>query len=313
MEGSLNSLIDQQRAALFYYSPYNFLGALSPEKQWQVFIKEKILRYEHIQNHFINEVNTESGLVVFLYEYLPWDSDFLNQPCYKLFTVLYAESSVADMVTAINTFKNDLAGSNQVYLFIDIPAEDIFLIQCLTKAGFLLVETRLHLFKNDIQDYQEERFPVKKARPVDAEKVARIAGTNRNAFDRLHADVNFPNKQADEYLRVYAQAAVNGFCDTVLIPAEVGLPVDSFLAISHLTEDSERLNTLLARIVLAAVGPANKGWHKKLVSEAVYYAKERNAAYVLMTTQATNRAVFRTCEKLNFKLGGTSHILAFHS
>jgi dTDP-4-amino-4,6-dideoxy-D-galactose acyltransferase len=29
-----------------------------------------------------------------------------------------------------------------------------------------------------------------------------------------------------------------------------------------------------------------------------------------MTTQATNRAVFRTSEKLGFKLGNTTHIFA---
>ena len=103
---------------------------------------------------------------------------------------------------------------------------------------------------------------------------------------------------------------MSGYCDDVLVPDVPNLVVDSFLAISDLKEHAAHLGTGLSRVVLTAVGPANRGWHLKLVSETVHRARAHRASYVLMTTQATNRAVFRTCEKLGFKVGGCSHVLA---
>ena len=65
-------------------------------------------------------------------------------------------------------------------------------------------------------------------------------------------------------------------------------------------------------VLLTAVGAQNRGWHHKLVAETVRCAAARHVPYVLMTTQATNRAVFRTCEKVGFQPGSTSHVLAYH-
>ena len=48
----------------------------------------------------------------------------------------------------------------------------------------------------------------------------------------------------------------------------------------------------------------------KLVAETVRRAASRALPQVLMTTQATNGAVFRTCEQLGFRLGSTSHVVA---
>ena len=66
-------------------------------------------------------------------------------------------------------------------------------------------------------------------------------------------------------------------------------------------------------MLLTAVGPVNRGWHAKLVAEIVRRTARLHLPYVLMTTQATNRAVFRTCEKLGFRLGATTHVVACHA
>lgn len=311
MEEGLSKLLAKRKKVLGFYSPYNFLKEMDVRAQFNLFIKNRIADFGQKADSFTYYFNQAEGEVVFLYEHLKWDSDFLSRKCFKLFTVLYDKEDVQTLTAAITSFKDHLVQDGFSYGFIDIPAEDIFLIQCLTRTGFQLVETRLHFFKDNLTSYQEERFPVRKAMKEDIEAVAEVSRSSRNEYDRLHADFNFPDELADEYLGVYAKAAVNGFCDMVLVPAEAGLPVASFLAISHVKEDAGKLNTRLVRIVLTAVGPANKGWHRKLVSETVHYAKNMGAAYVLMTTQATNRAVFRTCEKLGFKLGGTSNILSF--
>lgn len=112
----------------------------------------------------------------------------------------------------------------------------------------------------------------------------------------------------------HAEAAVAGtYADVVLVPDEVGLTVDSFLAIGDTAPDPAIPDSGYSRILLAAVGPENRGWHVKLVAETVRRATANQLSYVLMTTQATNRAVFRTTEKLGFRLGTTTHVFACHS
>ena len=144
----------------------------------------------------------------------------------------------------------------------------------------------------------------------EAAHVGQVAATARNAYDRFHADSWFGDARADAYLARYAENTVaNGLATTVLVPAAPDLPVDSFLAISDLRADAVALGTQLSRVLLTAAGPANRGWHVKLVAETLHRAKEMGHEAVLMTTQATNHAVFRTCEKLGFRLGATSHVL----
>jgi dTDP-4-amino-4,6-dideoxy-D-galactose acyltransferase len=209
------------------------------------------------------------------------------------------------------SFREHLLKQEDVYIFIDIPSEDIFLIQCLGMAGFKMAETRLHFFKDNVLKYNGERYQVRKATIQDLTEIVEVAKKSRNDYDRVHADFGFSTVVADEYLGVYAGSAVKGYCDAVLVPAEAGLPTDAFLALSEIKEEDAILTSRLFRIVLTAVGPANKGWHIKLVSETIHYAKELGASHVLMTTQSTNRAVFRTSEKLGFKLGGTTHIFSY--
>jgi dTDP-4-amino-4,6-dideoxy-D-galactose acyltransferase len=152
---------------------------------------------------------------------------------------------------------------------------------------------------------------VRAAAADEAVHIGQVAAAARNAYDRFHADSWFGDARADAYLARYAENTVTaGLAATVLVPDALDLPVDSFLAISDLKDDAAALSTQLSRVLLTAVGPANRGWHVRLVAETLHRAKELGHEAVLMTTQATNHAVFRTCEKLGFRLGATSHVLA---
>ncbi|QNP52647.1 hypothetical protein H9L05_02480 [Hymenobacter qilianensis] len=205
-----------------------------------------------------------------------------------------------------------MAASGAYYCFSEVPSEDTVLLQTLTASGWRLVETRLLFYHDNLESFDQERYPVRLAKAEEEAQIAQIAAENRNDFDRFHADPWFGTERADAFLARYAGAAVRGYCDDVLVPDEPGLPLQSFLAISDLKDDAALIGVGLSRVVLTAVGPQNRGWHLKLVSETVHRAREKGDKAVLMTTQATNRAVFRTCEKLGFKLGGSSHILSFH-
>jgi dTDP-4-amino-4,6-dideoxy-D-galactose acyltransferase len=191
-----------------------------------------------------------------------------------------------------------------------VAAEDTALLQALTGSGWRLIETRLNFYCPVKEVTLPVPAPVRLAQASEAEYVGQISAAARNNFDRFHADPWFGLTRADNFLACYAQAAVEGsYAAAVLLPDEFGLPIDSFLAIGDIPALSGLPGSAASRVLLTAVGPKNRGWHLKLVAEAVRRAASLQHSYVLMTTQATNKAVFRTCEKLGFRLGNTSHVL----
>ncbi|OUJ73146.1 GNAT family protein [Hymenobacter crusticola] len=306
----IEALIVARSAKLFFYSPYAGLRTLDTTKQQELFGIGKARSFTTHPQHYLFEVVSPAGPIQFLYQLLSWDTDFFGAPSYKLFTVLFADNtSLEALAHAAEVFKKELQQA-RFYCFADIPAEDSKLIQALTSAGWRCVENRLTYFHDAVATFQHSRYSVRSARADEAAHLGAIAATARNEYDRFHADGWFGPVVADAFLARYASAAVLGYCDQVLVPNEPGFPVDSFLAISDLNSDAAYLGCGFSRVVLAAVGIANRGWHLKLVAETIQRAHQLNQRYVLMTTQATNRAVFRTCEKLGFKLGGCSHILA---
>jgi dTDP-4-amino-4,6-dideoxy-D-galactose acyltransferase len=307
----LDKAYTERSGKLFFYSPYNFLKGLDNELQLKQFVQAKIKKFtKPDSNHSIYTVVVNGSSFFFLYSYLPWDTSFFQVKTFKLYTVLYTQPQAETLTKAILAFREYIMSSEKAYCFIEIPAEDILLLQCLGNAGFRTLETRLTFYHDKLESFNHQRYPVRKTTHHDIATVGRVAAEMRNEYDRFHSDSLFSQEQGDQFLRAYAEATVNGYCDTVLVPAEPGLPSEAFLAISHLQNDSDKINCQLARIVLTAVAPSCKGWHLKLVSETTHYAKNLGARYLLMTTQATNRAVFRTTEKLGFKLGGTTLILS---
>ncbi|GGF20620.1 hypothetical protein [Hymenobacter cavernae] len=305
------ALVAARAEKLFFYSPYAGVRALDQARQQELFGTGRALRFTESPDQQVFEAVTLSGVVQFLYTFLAWDTDFFGTNTYKLFTVLYdLGTPLSELAQAAVAFENHLHQQGKFYCFAELPTEDNKLAQALTKAGWRLVENRLTYFHDAISDFLHERYPVRAAQPTEAALVGAIAAAARNEYDRFHADEWFGKERADAFLARYASAAVLGYCDQVLVPAEPDKPVDSFLAISDLSADAEKLGCCLSRVVLTAVGPANRGWHLKLVAETIQRARQLNKQYVLMTTQATNRAVFRTNEKLGFKLSGSSQIIA---
>ncbi|WP_324671915.1 hypothetical protein [Hymenobacter sp. GOD-10R] len=306
----VEALIDARSAKLFFYSPYVGLRTLDAIKQQELFGTGKARSYVARPHHYLFEVASPNGPIQFLYQLLPWDTDFFGAPTYKLFTALYADKTpLAELARAAKVFKQGLK-KPRFYCFTELPVEDSKLIQALTSAGWRCVENRLTFFHDAVDSFHHARYPVRSARADQAVHIAAIAAAARNEYDRFHADDWFGQELADAFLARYASAAVLGYCDQVLVPDEPGVSIDSFLAISDLKSDAENLGCEFSRVVLTAVRTANRGWHLKLVAETIQRARALNQRYVLMTTQATNRAVFRTCEKLGFKLGGSSQVLA---
>lgn len=313
MEELNAGLLAKRASALSFYSPYSFMRGAAADRQDQLFGAGRFARFPAAPHEHLATLQPQHQPLQLLLADLPWDSEFFGTRTIKLLTALFNPTApLAGRVSAIRAWQQQQAATGSFYCFSEVPAEDTALLQTLTASGWRLVETRLQFYHDQVAEFKQPRYPVRFAQPSEADHIGRIAAAARNPYDRFHADPWFGEAQADAFLARYASAAVQGYCDAVLVPDELGLPIDSFLAISDLTDDARQLGVGLSRVVLTAVGPLNRGWHLRLVSETVQRARAKGASYVLMTTQATNRAVFRTCEKLGFKLGGSTHVLAYH-
>ena len=304
-------LLTARTAALAFYSPYHFLRSLNRVRQQELFGVGAARRH----GAEAGEELVAAGPVQWLLRHLAWDSAYFGTPTYRLLTGLFADlTSPAELRAAATDLRAQLAERGAFYAFSVVPAEDIRLLQALTGTGWSLIETRVTYYHDSVTAFDWPRYSVRLARPDESEAIGQIAAAARNPYDRFHADPWFGGARADAFLARYAAATVEGGCGAtaVLVPAEEGLPVDSFLAINDLAVDAAVLQVPMSRILLVAAGPQNRGWYRKLVAETLHRAQALGQQYVLTTTQATNGAVHYTLGKLGFKLGATAHVLACH-
>ncbi len=306
------TLVAARADVLARHSPYHFLRELPLAPQQARFGTGAALRFAtEPQAEVLSMVDTAGQ---WLLQGLPWDSDYFGTATYRLFTGLFgAETRPDQLRQAAVALGQTLAARGPFYAFSVVPAEDVALLQALTGGGWQLIETRLNFYCPTATATLPTPAPVRLARSDEAAAIGCISAAARNPYDRFHADPWFGAARADAFLARYAETAVSGtYADAVLLPDEPGLSVDAFLAIGDAPAAPDLPGSGASRVLLTAVGSQNRGWHLKLVAETVRRAAARGFPYVLMTTQATNGAVFRTCEKLGFRLGSTTHVLACH-
>lgn len=302
----LNNYLDQNNNKLFFYSPFNFERSIGNEK----LINDVIENYnELIQNNNYKIIKVGEVEFLFIFQKLDWDTKYFEIETYKLINVLTKNDS--NLSTAIEIFVKECLPEKS-YCFIEIPSEDIKLIQSLGQNKFSLIETRLTYFNNDLGNFNYPRYKVREANQLDIENLKNVASQMRNDYDRFHADSTFDKTIADNFLATYVENSILGFCNYVMVPNEDGLPSDSFLTANYFNEVSKKLDYNISKMVLSAVSSStNKGWYIKLISEMTYHLRDNiNSKCIFLNTQSTNRAVFKTWEKLNYKLGFTTHIFS---
>jgi dTDP-4-amino-4,6-dideoxy-D-galactose acyltransferase len=228
----------------------------------------------------------------------------------KLRYVLYNHQNEIALTQAIENFIQHIHSRYQ-YCFTEVPSEDLLLMQCLGKARFKLIETRLTYYCNSLDTFNQPRHDTRKATTDDTENLMRVAREMRNPFDRFHADTIFPTEIADEFLATYIQESLKGFADVVLTSATEGIPSDSFLTAKFLKHLWSDLGVNVSKMVLSAVSSkTNKGWYKKLISEMTYLLRDEGAEVIYMNTQSTNRAVISTWENLGYRFGCANHLFS---
>jgi len=309
----MTELFEARKKELYYYSPYNFIRDFLEEKQLENCILPAIHHLEIKKNSFIIDIKCNGQEHQFYVSNLEWDTSYFGINTYKLQFVLFSHHNISILAQAIHLFLEKISKEG-IYCFIEIPSEDIILLQALTSARFKLIETRMTYYRGALQHFSADRFPVRKATEDDTQNLKRVAREMRNIYDRFHADPVFSQNIADEFLATYIEQSIKGFSDIILTSNEKGIPSDSFLTANYLKNEWEKNGVKISKMVLSAVSSkTNKGWYKKLISEMTYHLRDEGAEYIFMNTQSTNRAVIHTWENLGYHYGATSHILSFNN
>lgn len=299
----MQELIEGRQEVLKYYSAYSFIRNMKDEVHLEAVCKS----FHDCEQH---TVLLQGSRFVFIYKKLPWDSQFFDQPIYKLVNVLFSGVAYDLLVEAIGVFLAQVQWQAQSIMSIEIPPEDIVLIQALGAHGFKLIESRLTYFHDSVKKFEYKRYNVKQATTDDIESLMKVAAQMRNNFDRFHADQTIANGRADAYLATYIKNSIEGFADYVMVPNEPNVPVAAFLTANYQKNEWDALGIKASKMVLSAVDTSCKGWYVKLISEMSYHLADAGADIVFMNTQTTNRAVIKTWEALGYKYGGCSHILS---
>lgn len=235
---------------------------------------------------------------------LSWDSAHFNAGMYKL-NFVPENSSPAELSSILPTKRSK---HEKLHCFAEVPSEANGAIQILIKTGFTLVESRMTYF-HLLENLNTPEKPTRAAVEEDIPWLRKTASGAVNPNDRYHNDAFFLPEAADRYLETYIEYCIRGFAETVFVP-NLEKPPHSFAALSRIhLENTEEIQPLY-RIPLTACQPENKGWHYHLCLAALHYAKNKNAAALVMTTQTSNRAVIHNCEKLGFRFGSSFHIFA---
>ena len=299
--------IDYRKNELIHYVPTSFFRD-KIDNSFDYFIKKEILAKKE-SNNKVFTIKIENEVFNFIYEFLIWDSEFFKMPTYKLSFILFETSDYEKLLKAINRFKREIIKDN--YVFIEIPSEDIFVIQALNESFFRLVETRMTYYL-DLKNFNNQRYEVREAETDDIPNLKKISSEMVNPFDRFHADRCYNQTIADRFLGVFAEESVKGFADYVMVPNEKGIPSDSFLTAKYYKNWWKEIDIKVSKMVLSAVSSGtNKGWYVKLITEMAYHLKNQGAEFALMHPASTNKAVIHSYEKLGCKLGKVTHILSY--
>lgn len=245
--------------------------------------------------------------VVFLKNQV-WESDYFGFPCFSIEAVLFEGDRDCNLHDALKQFVK-LHLPDHAYCTINVPSEDLALVQAIGSSGFKLVETRLNYVLKIDKTIQSRDLPyIKESSLADAATLKIIAKKMRNPYDRVHADPVFSADVADEYLGRFAEEAVKGFADLVLKSNDDLEVAHGFLAANY---PVEILGKAVSKLVLAAIDNTNhKGRLFDLLHEMICILNQKNADYLTTITQAANMPAIKTWEKAGFSLYQVTHVFS---
>jgi dTDP-4-amino-4,6-dideoxy-D-galactose acyltransferase len=303
-----SEMLDLKASELLFYSPFSFLHDVDGD----ILTRETFI--DPLKKDFsegacqCSYVDVDGHKHYFVWRELSWDSEYFKRRVIRLDLVLYDHVNADIVRKAINRFIDDTIHNND-YIFINVPCEDLLLLQGLSGTGFRLVETRLNYYFSGFETAEPSLLPVRRAGLEDIPALRNVAMRMRNRYDRVHADPAFSAGDGDAYLGTFIEESVKGFADMVLVPDVSGEKPFGFLAANN---PKPVLGHNIAKLVLAAVDSSKqKGWLFHLLSGVIYELKGQKTDILTTITQASNKPAIRIWEKAGFRLGFVTHVYSY--
>jgi len=308
MYEKIRGIIHQKPSVYFDYSQYVFLRGVDKLELLENSILEPIKRQIDDGLVVINPIKIGKYKHFFLTKKLKWDSEYFGFPCFSLEMIVSEIVDIQSMNEAINVYINEFVIDN-AYVTVNLPSSHIQIIQAICSTKFRLIETRLNYYLIIKDNIKYSNKPIRKATNNDILSLSAVAKKMRNKFDRVHADCAFSEIEADNYLGTFAEQAVKGFADIVLVPDLVNRTPFAFLA-GNLPISV--FGKKVSKLVLAAVDSSiQKGWLYPLLLELIRNVQEEGADFLTTITQAANKPAIRVWEKAGFRLSNITHLYSF--
>jgi dTDP-4-amino-4,6-dideoxy-D-galactose acyltransferase len=299
--------IYKNRLALL--NAYCFIREVNSEILFNNAVLNPLMKKINSEDYSVCEIQIKKNRHLFIIKRLTWDSEYFGFLCQTVEMILFNHSDIGILRWAINFFIKSYVPQKS-YITINVPSEDILLIQAISSTKFNLIETRLHycLKLNKTFDYQNLNT-ISQAHLSDIPELRLIAKKMRNVYDRVHADPAFSDEVADNYLAQFVEESIKGFADIVLkIFDDKGIPF-GFLAANYPFEIS---GLHISKLVLAAVdSDGKKGKLIDLLKEMIFQLKLKRSDYLTTITQSANKPAIRVWEKMGFSLYMCSHLYSF--
>ena len=286
-----------------FYHPYNFL--FTEARAQELFLKT--YDFTSGDDRVVHQFNGNGNSIS--YEFLIWDSGYFEKSIYRInYIDLAKNTSQEDINSLLANLTSSLASRDETaYIYIEVPSEDLEILEGISVNSWKLVETRLSFFHPNIaQICNQNHDEVRLATSKDVHELRNTAMNTRNEYDRFHSDSYFSPIEVDNFMGVFVENSLNGREDYVVVPKHG--PADAFFAGSRKMVGDK---ISVGRMTLSAVSTARKGWHLKVARGLCEYFYRDGLSTAVMTTQSTNRAVLTNLRKLDFQFGRSSHIFSF--
>jgi len=308
VRAEFTDLLDLKAPALLFYSPFSFLHKADSSVLCRETFTDPLKREIAGEKAEVSVIDIEGRRTFFVWRLLPWDSAYFKRRVIRIDLILPEHNSPAIIGRAVSRFTTEFAGVGD-YINVNIPCEDMTVIQGLSHTGFRLVETRLNYFFTAFDVAVPPPVPVRRAVMNDIPVLRDIAMLMRNRYDRVHADPAFDPGEADGYLGTFIEESVKGFADMVIVPDLPGREPFGFLAANN---PEKVLGYNIAKLVLAAVDAGDhKGWLGHLLAGVIDELRKQGTDILTTITQASNRPAIRTWEKAGFRLGYVTHVYSY--
>lgn len=194
-------LVAVRRESLLAVVPYSSVRRFDVTAVGQWFVTERWMNFGQLSNQLVFLAGEPRQSIEFLYSALEWDSQYFRFQAARLQAVLFESQTGAEALTrAVNQFKSVLRSAGTHHCYTEATAVGPRLLYALGKAGWSMVETRLHYHHTDLQNLADFRYAVRPAGEADVESVRMVSACNRNSFDRFHADPVFTPAQGNDFL-----------------------------------------------------------------------------------------------------------------